>query len=648
MNRRSRIVTIILIVALALGAGLIVAQDARGRSAADSAWEHSGFGLPEADILALVTDATGLEPDELMSALSGGTTLADLITANGGDVDAFIAQVTDTLGARIDEAVAAGQLTEERAARLKTGIAAEIGTLVNADPSEMLGQDRGPRGFHNFGPGKGPRDFDNFGPDAGMELAEADILALVSGATGLDPDELMTALSSGDTTLADLIAANDGDVDAFIAQATDTIGARIDEAVAAGQLTEERAARMKTAIAAEIGTLVNADPSEMLGQGRAPHDFDNFGPGMGKGMGPGGFGLPEADILALVTGATGLEPDELMTALSAGSSVADLITANDGDVDAFIAQATDTIGARIDEAVAAGQLTEERAARMKTAIAAEIETLVTADPSEMLGQGRAPHDFDNFGPGMGKGMGPGGFGLPEADILALVTGATGLEPDELMTALSAGSSVADLITANDGDVDAFIAQATDTIGARIDEAVAAGQLTAERAARLKTGIAAEIETMAHADPSEMRGGRAWRKPADMGAKRSGAGGAGEESGATLSLDDNFDFVRNGVRLQMSWDAAANAFTGTVENTTASAIQAVRVEVHLSSGVELGPTTPGDLAPGESRAVQLSAAGVTGFDGWTPHSESGTSEHSGAESGGEHGAEGEGASESAND
>ena len=49
-------------------------------------------------------------------------------------------------------------------------------------------------------------------------------------------------------------------------------------------------------------------------------------------------------------------------------------------------------------------------------------------------------------------------------------------------------------------------------------------------------------------------------------------------------------VRNGARLILSYDAASNSFKGTVENTTSNVLTRVRVEVHLSNGAELGPTT----------------------------------------------------------
>ena len=115
------------------------------------------------------------------------------------------------------------------------------------------------------------------------------------------------------------------------------------------------------------------------------------------------------------------------------------------------------------------------------------------------------------------------------------------------------------------------------------------------------------------------------------------GEEGEESGTELTLDESYDDVRNGARLVLTYDAQTNSFNGTVENTTEEKLERVRVEVHLSNGKELGPTTPADLGPGEKRDVKLSATS-NDFDGWTAHPEVGGSEH-GRE--GEHGGEGRG-------
>ena len=111
------------------------------------------------------------------------------------------------------------------------------------------------------------------------------------------------------------------------------------------------------------------------------------------------------------------------------------------------------------------------------------------------------------------------------------------------------------------------------------------------------------------------------------------GESGEESGTRLTLEETYDEVRNGARLILRYDQEAQAFVGTVENTINEILQQVRVEVHLSNGVELGPTTPRDMAAGATVDVRLDAAGQS-FTGWSTHAEVGP------QSGGEHGSGGE--------
>ena len=127
-------------------------------------------------------------------------------------------------------------------------------------------------------------------------------------------------------------------------------------------------------------------------------------------------------------------------------------------------------------------------------------------------------------------------------------------------------------------------------------------------------------------------------------------GTGNEEGSganSLALDETFETVRGGARLILSYYAPSNSFKGTVENTTNGVLDRVRVEVHLSNGTELGPTTPTDMAPGEVMAINLPATQAS-FTGWTAHaevgsggegSESGEEHGSDEESGGEHGGDG---------
>lgn len=115
------------------------------------------------------------------------------------------------------------------------------------------------------------------------------------------------------------------------------------------------------------------------------------------------------------------------------------------------------------------------------------------------------------------------------------------------------------------------------------------------------------------------------------------GGDGEESANQLSKSDTYDELRAGSRLILIYDAESNAFTGTVENVTEAPLSRVRVEIHLSNGVELGPTPAVDLVPGASAAVSL-AAPDRPFDTWSAHAEVGGGD--GVASDGEHDSGGE--------
>ena len=115
----------------------------------------------------------------------------------------------------------------------------------------------------------------------------------------------------------------------------------------------------------------------------------------------------------------------------------------------------------------------------------------------------------------------------------------------------------------------------------------------------------------------------------------GNGEGGEESATQYSQAQTYDETRAGARLVLRYDPVTQTFTGTVTNTTDATLSRVRVEVHLSNGVELGPTTPMDLAPGQTIDVSLPATGQN-FTTWGAHPEVGSGGESTPEGGGQHG------------
>ena len=112
----------------------------------------------------------------------------------------------------------------------------------------------------------------------------------------------------------------------------------------------------------------------------------------------------------------------------------------------------------------------------------------------------------------------------------------------------------------------------------------------------------------------------------------------EESGMQYAMDDTLSEDRHGARLMLTYNAEMNVFMGMVENTTDAMLENVRVEVHLSNGMELGPTEAMDLGAGESAEVSL-AADTMAFDMWSAHAEVGDEEHDDEDGEDEHEMEG---------
>lgn len=122
-----------------------------------------------------------------------------------------------------------------------------------------------------------------------------------------------------------------------------------------------------------------------------------------------------------------------------------------------------------------------------------------------------------------------------------------------------------------------------------------------------------------------------------GEGRGEQGGTGEESGKRLEKGQIWDETRNGAHLVLAYDENSQSFKGTLKNTSAETLSQVRVEVHLSGGVELGPTKRTNLGSGATIQVELSAAGHE-FTWWTTHPEQGNEEghgpgHEGGDDGG---------------
>jgi hypothetical protein len=163
-------------------------------------------------LLEVVAEETGLRPVQILQQLRDGSTLTEIITANGGNVDETITAAVAAATERINEAVANGNMTQEQADTF-------INALQDVYTAAIDGELGRPRLEMMVG----------FG-----------VVSLASEETGLTQREIVQELMDG-KSLADVLAEHNVDVNAFIDTAVTQTEERLNQAVANGRITQDEA-----------------------------------------------------------------------------------------------------------------------------------------------------------------------------------------------------------------------------------------------------------------------------------------------------------------------------------------------------------------------------------------------------------------------
>jgi len=306
MSIRKIMLGAVLVGTMALGVGAAGAQDAAPP-------DRPVAGAARA-LIQIVADETGLEPREIVAQLQEGDSLADIITTNGGDVDAVIQEATNQATERINEAAANGTISQERADQMLANLEDVVTRAVNGD----LLPDNRP------------------GPIARMRTAQI-LVQAAADETGLAPRDIIRQVRDG-STLADIITASGGSVENVVASAVTEATDRINQAVENGNLTREQGDEMIASLETVFTDAVNGEHPVPTPVQRA----------LARGL------------VRQVADAAGLQPNEVVQQLQDGASLAEILTEHGVDVDTFtqdvISQATE----RLDQAVANGRITQER------------------------------------------------------------------------------------------------------------------------------------------------------------------------------------------------------------------------------------------------------------------------------------------------
>lgn len=174
-------------------------------------------------------------------------------------------------------------------------------------------------------------------------------------AAGTEPSP---AATDGATT-----APDDGQDDAApLERLTSTIRGALDDLVEAGTIDADQA----DAVAQDLA-------EDLPGRGGpGGHGTGPMGAGDGPGHGPGGRLLD----LAAAADALGISPDELVAGLRDGSSLAEIAEAEGVGTDELVATLVEAAQQRLDELVAAGELTQAEADERADGLSDRLTALV--------------------------------------------------------------------------------------------------------------------------------------------------------------------------------------------------------------------------------------------------------------------------------
>ena len=327
-------------VAIAIAAMSIVAAQTGGgdRSRGHDRDGQRNHDATECAELAALVGAADCEA--LKTALDDDQTLAQIAESNGIEpqtvIDAMVAEMTAELDAKVESSA----ITEERAAMLRT----QLTVMVSEGVNEGFGRDHGRRGERG-------RDL--------FDAAECAELATLVGAD--DCAAFKSALRDGQTP-AEIAESNGIEpqtvIDALVAE----MSAELDAKVASGDLTEERAAMIRTQITDMVVGFVNEGfdgEREHRGHGKRGHDM---------------FDAAECAELATLVGAD--DCAALKTAMRGGQTLAQIAESNDIEpqtvIDAMVAEMSAELDAKVDS----GAITEERAAMIREQLTAMITGFV--------------------------------------------------------------------------------------------------------------------------------------------------------------------------------------------------------------------------------------------------------------------------------
>ncbi len=318
----SKKLSLVLVLLLIFGiAGAAFAQEAtppatppvQGGGPGGRGGQRGGFGAEYTAIVHATALALNLTDAEVMTEIQGGKSLADIIAAHNGDLQAITAASVTAATDAINAAATAGTITQDNATRMQTNLADMVSRII----SGQLG-----RGGFGGGAGGGFND-------------QGALIDAILTATKLDRQTLVQE-SSG-KTLAEVVTAHGGTVDQVVADAITAETNQMNEVVKLKLLTQDQA-NQYTSTLKDIYTAAMSVQWDQLTLTRGIFS-----------------------VIPLAIWETGLKPQDVATRLAAGDTLAKILADNKVDVNQFVSDAAVEFQARLNAAITDGRMTQDQA-----------------------------------------------------------------------------------------------------------------------------------------------------------------------------------------------------------------------------------------------------------------------------------------------
>lgn len=203
------------------------------------------------NLVELVAELTGTEPDEVEAALEDGQSLTEYAVEHGLSEDELLDTLMSDVDERLAEAVENGDLTQDEADRIRTELNEHLSNILN-------GEFPGPPGGFPFG---SPEEFPFLGGPEGIVgrfAIEFNPLESVAELTGTETEEVIDALQDGQT-LAEFAAGHGVSEDDLVNALLEDARTSTEEAVANGDLTHAEADELLTRLEEHARSIVNGE-----------------------------------------------------------------------------------------------------------------------------------------------------------------------------------------------------------------------------------------------------------------------------------------------------------------------------------------------------------------------------------------------------